>query len=207
MRIGLVAASIALVTVNDAVYAASARACEQVSALVEEALRPRIQKTESPPSEAAGIATQFRACLTTHNICTVVSSGSSGNLAMVTAELTSELPAPANGPDGRSTAALMVRSIPRVKNDSNQYCLILERAPRGSLGRQWDIYGWVIAPTTRHVLPLKKQSIEDKSLSDSVSLRALAAELWLFAARMSGEPTQEDQQRPPRTLAESSSDR
>jgi hypothetical protein len=202
MRIGLVAAGIAFVTVNGAVYAASARACEQVSALVEEAVRPRLEKPDRPPAEAAGVTTQFRACLTTHNICSLVANGPPGSLAVVAAELTSELPAPASGPDGRSSPALMARSIPRVRNDSNQYCLILERAPRGSPGKPWDIYGWVMAPTTRHALPLKKQSVEGRSLSDSVSLRALAAELWLFAARMSGEPAPGE--RPPRTAAESS---
>jgi hypothetical protein len=188
MRIGLVAASIAFLTVNGAAHAASLRACEQVSALVEEALRSRPAKPDNPATE---VATQFRACLPDHYICSIVSNAS-GDQAMVIADLTSELPAQINGPGSRSSPALMVRSIPRVRNDTNQYCLVLEKVVRPNDGKQWDIYGWVIAPTARHAVPLKKQPVDNKLTADSESLRALAAELWLFAERMSGAPTQLD---------------
>jgi hypothetical protein len=82
----------------------------------------------------------------------------------------------------------MARSIPRVRNDSNQYCLVSEKFTATTSEQQWDVYGWVIAPNASETLPLQRQVLDYKALSDPRSLRGLAAALWFFAERMSGQP-------------------
>jgi hypothetical protein len=89
---------------------------------------------------------------------------------------------------GKSSVIFLVRSIPRVRNDSNQYCLVSEKFGGATSAQQWDVYGWVIAPNASEVLPLEKQVLDYKAVSDPGSLRALAAALWFFAERMSGQP-------------------
>jgi hypothetical protein len=56
--------------------------------------------------------------------------------------------------------------------------------------QQLDVYGWVIAPNASEALPLRKQVLDDKAISDPKSLRSLAAALWFFAERMSGRPSE-----------------
>jgi hypothetical protein len=56
--------------------------------------------------------------------------------------------------------------------------------------QQLDVSGWVIAPNASEALPLRKQVLDDKAISDPKSLRSLAAALWFFAERMSGRPSE-----------------
>jgi hypothetical protein len=89
---------------------------------------------------------------------------------------------------GTSSVIFLVRSIPRVRNDSNKYCLVSEQFSGATSVQQWDVYGWVIAPNASEVLPLQRQVLDYKAVSDPRSLRGLAAALWFFAERMSGQP-------------------
>jgi len=66
--------------------------------------------------------------------------------------------------------------------------LVSEEVGGAASEQQWDIYGWVIAPNASEALPLQRQVLEYKAVSDPGSLRSLAAALWFFAERMSGQP-------------------
>jgi hypothetical protein len=105
-------------------------------------------------------------------------------------DVTADLPAQYLPGQGELSAILLVRSIPRVRNDSNQYCLVSEKFARATSVQQWDVYGWVIAPGGGEPLPLQRQVLDYKAESDPGSLRGLAAALWVFAERMSGQPPQ-----------------
>jgi hypothetical protein len=85
-----------------------------------------------------------------------------------------------------SPVVFLVRSIPHIRNDANQYCLVSEKLEGAASEQQWNVYGWVIAPNAGETLPLQRQMLEDNSASDPRSLRGLAAALWFFAERMSG---------------------
>ena len=124
----------------------------------------------------------------TDNICSVVYIARSGKDALISGDVTADLPAQdvsEPGKPGKSSVRVLVRSIPRVHNDANQYCLLSSEAT--SL-QQWDVYGWVIAPNAGETLPLQRQVLDYKEESDPRSLRGLAAALWFFAERMSGQP-------------------
>jgi hypothetical protein len=86
----------------------------------------------------------------------------------------------------------LARSIPRVRNDSNQYCLVSEKQSGASALQQWEVYGWVIAPNARRALPLERQTLDSKAMPDPRSLRGVASALWFFAARMSGQPASQE---------------
>jgi hypothetical protein len=110
-----------------------------------------------------------------------------GKEALVAGDVTADLPIQYVSVQGKSSVIFLVRSIPRVRNDSNQYCLVSEKFGRATSAQQWDVYGWVIVPNASEALPLEKQVLDYKAMSDPRSLRALAAALWLFAERMSGQ--------------------
>lgn len=188
MRIPL-ATSIVFIAVHVTVKAGPLQACARVSAQVDGAVRPLLANLAESQPEVTQLHAQFRACLTARNICGVVYDARNGKEALVAGNVTTDLPAQYLSGQDKSSVTVLVRSIPRVRNDSNQYCLVSEKMRGATSEQQWDIYGWVIAPNGREALPLERQALEYKSASDPRSLRSLAAALWFFAERMSGQPS------------------
>jgi len=188
MRIPLAVTNIALIVLHEPVNAAPLRACEQVSALVDEAVRPLLATPAALQPDATQLLAQFGACLSSRNICSVVYNVRDGKKALLAGDVTADLPAQNLSEPGKSSVTVLVRSIPRARNDSNQYCLVSARHSGATSVQQWDVYGWVIAPHASEALPLQKEVVDDKAVTDSRSLRALAAALWFFAERMSGRP-------------------
>jgi hypothetical protein len=189
MRIPLTLTSIAIVGLPAAIHAGPMRACAQESARVDGAVRPLLAKLAEPEPDAAQFRAQLRACLSSRNICSVVYDARDEKEALVEGDVTADLPERGLAAEGSSSVIFLVRSIPRVRNDSNQYCLVSERFAAPASAEQWDVYGWVIAPNAGETLPLQRQVLDRKSMSDPRSLRGLAAALWFFAARMSGQTT------------------
>jgi hypothetical protein len=183
MRISLAVTSIAIIALHGTVTAGPLRACNQVSALVEGAVRPLLANLAEPQPDAIQLVAQLHACLSSRNICSVVYNARYGKETLVAGDVTADLPPPYMSEQDKSSVKFLVRSIPRVRNDSNQYCLISEELSTANSAQQRNVYGWVIAPNTNEVLPLQRQV-----LSDPRSLRGLAAALWSFAERMSGQP-------------------
>ena len=189
MRIPLLAVTfVALLALHEPVNAGAPRACDEVSTLVDGALRPLLANLAQPPPGATQLVAQFHACLSSHNICGVVYHTEHGTEALVAADTTADLPPLYMTDEGKSSVIILVRSIPRVRNDSNQYCLVSAKLGEETATRQWGVYGWVIAPNASEALPLQRQVLDDKATSDPRSLRGLAAALWYFAQRMSGQP-------------------
>jgi hypothetical protein len=189
MRIPLAVTSIALIALHGPVNAEPLRACEQVSALVNGAVRPLLANLAEPQPDATQLVAQFRACLSSRNICSVAYNTRYGKEALVAGDVTADLPPQYLSEQSKSSVILLVRSIPRVRNDSNQYCLVSEKLAGATSVQQWDVYGWVIAPNASQALPLQRQVLDDKAVSHPRSLRGLAAALWFFAERMSGQPS------------------
>jgi hypothetical protein len=188
MRIPLAVTSIALIALHGPVNAGPLRACEQVSALVDGAVRPLLANLAEPRPDATQLRAQIRACLSSRNICSVVYNTRYGKEALVAGDVTADLPPQDMSEQGESSVIFLVRSIPRVRNDSNEYCLVSEKFGGATSAQQWDVYGWVIAPNASEALPLQRQVLDYKAVSDPRSLRSLAAALWFFAERMSGQP-------------------
>jgi len=189
MRVPLAIMTTALTALQGTVYAGPLRACAQVSALVDGAVVPLLANQAQPRADTTQLHEQFRDCLSSRNICSVVYSAHYGKEALIAADVTADLPASNVSEQGRYSVIFLARSIPRVHNDSNQYCLVSERLSDGTSVQQWNVYGWVIAPNASAALPLPRQGLDDKAASDSRSLRGLAAALWSFAERMSGRPS------------------
>jgi hypothetical protein len=189
MRIPLAVVGIALFALHEPVNAGALRACEQVSTLVDGSLRPLLANLAEPQPGATQLVAQFRACLSSHNICSVVYDTQHGADALVAGDVTADLPPIYMTDEGKASVIIMVRSVPRVRNDSNQYCLVSTKLGEATSRRQWGVYGWVIAPNASEALPLQRQVLDDKAMSDPRSLRSLAAALWFFAERMSGQPS------------------
>ena len=189
MRIRLGTTSFALFALHGTVNAGPLQACARVSALVDGAVRPLLANLAESQPDATQLRAQFRTCLSSRNICGVVYNARNGKEALVAGNVTTDLPAQYLSDQDKSSVTVLVRSIPRVRNDSNQYCLVSEKVRGATSVQQWDIYGWVIAPNAREALPLERQVLEYKSVSDPRSLRSLAAALWFFAERMSGRPS------------------
>src|SRR5215469_14022771 len=188
MRIPLAITSIALIALHGTANAGPLQACAQVSALVDGAVRPLLADLADSQPDATQLDPKFRACLSFHNICGVAYNAQNGKEALVAADVTADLPAQYLSEPDKSSVTFLVRSIPRVRNDSNRYCLVSEEVSGATAEQQWDIYGWVIAPNASEALPLQRQVLEYKEVSDPRSLRSLAAALWFFAERMSGQP-------------------
>jgi hypothetical protein len=188
VRIPLATTSIAVVALHGTAHAGPVEACAQVSVLVDAAVRPLLANPAESEPDATQLRAQFRACLGSRNICSVVYNARDGKEALVAGDVTADLPIQYVSVQGKSSVIFLVRSIPRVRNDSNQYCLVSDKFGGATSARQWDVYGWVIAPNASEALPLEKQVLDYKAVSDLGSLRALAAALWLFAERMSGQP-------------------
>jgi hypothetical protein len=110
-----------------------------------------------------------------------------GKDALAAGDITADLPAQSLSEQGNSSIIFLVRSIPRVRNDSNQYCLVSEKPEGGASAQEWEVYGWVIAPNSSEPLPLQREALDYKPVSRASSLRGLAAALWFFAERMSGQ--------------------
>ena len=183
MRVQLAVTTVLTIAVHGTVNAGPVRACAQVSVRVAGAVGPVFaNRTEGEP-DATRLVAELRTCLSSRNICSVVSAGRSGKGGLVAADVSAELPPRDLPEEGKSPVIFLARSIPRVRNDSNQYCLVSERPTAATAEQKWDVYGWVIPPNGSEVLPLQKQA-----LSDPRSLRGLAAALWFFAERMSGQP-------------------
>ena len=193
MRILLAVTSIAVIGLHGPVNAGSLRACEQVSVLVDRAVRPLLANLAEPEDDATQLLAQFRVCLSSRNICSIVYKTRDGKVSLVAGDITGDLPPQYMAEQGGSSVIFLVRSIPRVRNDSNQYCLVLEKLSGATSVQQLDVYGWVIAPNASEPLPLRRQVLEDKAISDPKSLRSLAAALWFFAERMSGRPSAEEE--------------
>ena len=189
MRIAPAVTTIALLALHQSVSAGSSRACAQVSAQVETAVRPLLASCAAPKPDVAPLHRLFGSCLNSHNICSVVFNTRHGEQALVAADVTADLPARDLSEHGKSSVIFLVRSIPRVRNDSNQYCLVSEKFSATTSAEQWNVYGWVVAPNADQPLPLERQLLEDQTASDPRSLRGLAAALWFFAERMSGHPS------------------
>jgi len=189
MRIPLAITCITPIALHGTANAGPTQACAQVSTLVDEAVRPLLANLAESQPDATQLREQFRTCLSSHNICGVVYNARNGKEALVAGAVTADLPAQYLSEPDKSSVTLLVRSIPRVRNDSNQYCLVSEEVNGATATRRWDIYGWVIVPKASEALPLQRQALESKSVSDPRSLRSLAAALWFFAERMSGQPS------------------
>jgi len=187
MRIPLAIPSMALIAMHGIVKAGPVRACAQVSGLVDGQVSVPLENLPDAQPHATQLRTQLRACLSSRNICSVIYDTRSGKGLLVAADVTSDLPAQYLSEQGKSSAIVMVRSIPRVRTDSNQYCLLSEKSSGAGAEEQWDVSGWVIAPNATEPLPLQRQVLDDKAASDPRSLRGLAAALWFFAERMSGQ--------------------
>jgi hypothetical protein len=188
MRIALAVTAIALSALDHSVFAGSLRACAQVSAQVDAAVRPLLANVAAPQPDIARLHGLLDSCLNARNICSVLYNTRYGKEALVAADVTADLPEQDLSEHGKSSVIFLVRSIPRVRNDSNQYCLVSEKFSGTSSVEQWDVYGWVVASGADQPLPLEKQLLEDQTASDPRSLRGLAAALWFFAQRMSGHP-------------------
>jgi hypothetical protein len=156
-----------------------------VSELVDKAVSPLLENPPEHQEGAAQLHAQLRSCLSSHNICGVVDNPGHGAAALVAGDVTADLPQFDSAKSG-SPVVFLVRSIPHIRNDANQYCLVSEKLDGGTSEQQWNVYGWVIAPNAGETLPLQRQVLEDNSASDPKSLRGLAAALWFFAERMSG---------------------
>lgn len=192
MRIPLAATGLALLASPGLSCAAPVRACEQVSALIDAVSRPLLANQTEPRTEETRLAAQVHNCARAHNICAVVYDGRRGGQVLVAADVTVDLPQQDLSRQGRPSVSLLLRSIPRVRNDSNQYCLLSTPLSAGASAQQWNVSGWVIAPNAGEALPLQNQVLNDNAKSDPRSLRGLAAALWFFATRMSGQlPPQE----------------
>ena len=189
MRIPLAITSIALIALHGTVNAGPLQACAQVSTLVDGAVRPLLANLAESQPDATQLRAQFRTCLSSRNICGVVYNARNGKEARGGGDVTADLPAQYLSEQDKTSVTFLVRSIPRVRNDSNQYCLVSEQVSGATSVQQWDIYGWVIAPNASEALPLQRQVLEYKAVSDPRSLRSLAAALWFFAERMSGQPS------------------
>lgn len=185
MRILFAAASIAVLALPGRADAGTLRGCEQVSTLVEGAIQPLLAHQTGPGSDVTPLGKQILACLRSHNICVV--DNRKDKVALIAGDVTSDLPRQDLSVQGKPTVILLLRSIPRVRNDANQYCLVSARLDEATAAQQWNVYGWVIAPNAREALPLQKQVLSDEEKSDPKSVRGLAAALWFFAARMSGQ--------------------
>ena len=189
MRILFAIAGIPFIGLHGTVNAGPLQACAQVSALVDGAILPLLASLAEPQADTTQLRAQFRACLSVRNICSVVYNQRYGKGALVAGNVTEDLPVQYMSEQGKSSVIFLARSIPRVRNDSNQYCLVSEKLSGATSVQQWDVYGWVIALNASEPLPLQRQVLDYKALSDPRSLRGLAAALWFFAERMSGQPT------------------
>jgi hypothetical protein len=185
MRISLAVTTIAL-ALHGAVNAAPVRGCAQVSALVDAAVRPLLANPAEPQRDAAQLRSSFHSCLRSRNICSVVYN-TDGKEGLAAGDITADLPAQYGSGQGSSSIIFLVRSIPRVRNDSNEYCLVSAKSDGVAAAQQWDVYGWVIAPNSSEPLPLERKLLDYEPVSHTGSLRGLAAALWLFAERMSGQ--------------------
>jgi hypothetical protein len=184
----LVIASIGLIALQGTVEAEPSRACAEVSSRIEVALRPALVGLAEHQPDGATLGAQLHACLNSRNICGVAHDGRNQKDQLVAADTTADLPVQYAHGREKSFVIFLVRSIPRVRNDSNQYCLVTEQSPgEGASVKPWEVYGWVLAPKGGETLPLQKEVLDHKAGSP-LSLRGLAAALWFFAARMSGEP-------------------
>ena len=188
MRIPLAIRTVTLIALHGTVNAGPLQACARVSALVDGAVRPLFANLAGSQPDATQLSAQFQACLSSRNICSVVYNARYGKGALIVGDVTADLPVQYASEQGKASVILLVRSIPRVRNDSNQYCLVSERLSGATSVQQWDVYGWVIAPNAGEALPLQRQVLDYKAMSDPRSLRGLAAALWFFAERMSGQP-------------------
>ena len=192
MRVPPAITSIALIAFHGTVSAGPLQACAQVSALVDGAVGLLLANQAESEPDATQLRTQFRVCLSSHNLCSVVYNARYGKGALIVGDVTADLPVQNMFEQGKATMIFLARSIPRVRNDSNQYCLVSEKQSGASAVQQWDVYGWVIAPNARQALPLERQVLDSKAMPDPRSLRGVAAALWFFAARMSGQPASQE---------------
>lgn len=186
MRIALAMTMMAIIGLHGRVYAGPPRACAQVSTLVDGAVRPLLANMAHSQPDDMQLGAQVGSCLNSRNICSVVYEARNGKQALVAGDVTTDLPALEVSEQGKSSVVFLVRSIPRVGSDPNQYCLVSEGFRGASSVQQWNVYGWVIAPNGSKALPLQKQVLEYRAESEPRSLRGLAAALWFFAQRMSG---------------------
>jgi len=188
MRVSIAISSLAIIAFDATANAGPLRACAQVSVPVDGAIGPLLANPPEPDTDATQLREQFRACLSSRNICSVVYDARYGKAALVAGDLTADLPAQYLTGQGKSSVVVLVRSVPPVRSDANQYCLVSEKVSGATSLHQWDVYGWVIAPNASEALPLPRQILDYKAASDPGSLRGLAAALWFFAERMSGQP-------------------
>jgi hypothetical protein len=188
MRNALLAiASIGVIALQGTVEAEPPRACAEVASRIDAALRPTLLNLAEHQPDDAKLSAQLHACLNSRNICGVARGGRFRKDELVAGDTTADLPVQNAYGQEKSFVIFLVRSIPRVRNDSNQYCLVTEQSPGGASVKPREVYGWVLAPKGGETLPLQREVLDPKAGSPT-SLRGLAAALWFFAARMSGEP-------------------
>lgn len=176
---------IALIAWHGIVEAGAARACAEVAALVDGAVGPRLASA-SPDPDGAPVQNQLRDCLSSRNICSVVHNARNSKQLLVSGDVTADLPAQYGLGQGEASVIFLVRSIPRIRGDSNRYCLVAERLGAPTSVHQWNVYGWVVASNASGALPLPRKVLDEDALSDPHSLRGLASALWFFGERMSG---------------------
>src|SRR5215831_13916775 len=145
MRTAFAITSIACIVLHGPLHAGPPPACSQVSTLVDGAVDAPLGNLAESQAETSQVRAQFRACLSSHNICSVVYNSQYAKAALVAGDVTDDLPARYVSEQGKSSVVFLLRSIPRVRNDANRYCLISERFSGASSLQQWDVYGWVIA--------------------------------------------------------------
>jgi hypothetical protein len=181
------ATGVALIALQGSLHAGPLRGCDQVAAEVDTVVAALLAGTAQPEANATQFRAQFGACLKSRNICTVVHNARHGELAVLAGDVTADLPAQTVSGIGQPSIVFLARSIPRVGNDANKYCLVARRSSAASSLQRWEVYGWVLPPNDGQPLPLPGEALDDKGVSDSRTLRSLAAALWFFAQRMSGQ--------------------
>ena len=187
MSIPRLITSLALIALHGTVDAGPAPACAEVAALVDGAVGPLLASAEPDPDGA--VRKQFRDCLSSRNICSVVHGGRNSQQLLVAGDVTADLPAQYGLGQGEASLPVLVRSIPHIRGDSNRYCLVAEKLSAATSVHQWNVYGWVIASNANQALPLPRKVLDEDALSDPHSLRGLASAVWFFAERMSGHQT------------------
>jgi hypothetical protein len=187
MRTPLAITTVAAIAMHVNVYAGPLRACAQLRANVDTSAAPIIKELAiaSDPG-AKKLYAQFMDCLAAHNICTVMFEPQiEDEMVLEAGDLTAELPERHASQHGASFVIFAARSIPALRNDANQYCVVAESAHEASV-EAFDVYGWQIS-VNGSISSLQKQAPDRRNSASQlpISARTLAAKLWFFATQQS----------------------
>jgi len=185
MRTSFTITAIAAICLNGNVHAGPLPACAQLRANVDATAAPIIKELAIARDPGARkLFAQFMDCLAAHNICTVMFEPKTENEMVVEAgNRTADLPERYVSKLGASFVIFAARSIPSLRNDTSQYCLVAESAHEASV-EAFDVYGWRIS-VDGSISSLPKQAPQRKldSPESPISARSLAAKLWFFAVK------------------------